>query len=230
MESGSFFDKEHDQARRDPSDRTEQEQAELVQVAVRDYLDNGWFVFPVSAVEDRLTGEHRELSGKLPTALRYLFRSLGKSKAADLSVFQGAGVGVETGRCSKLVVLDIDTDEALEKVCQLDLPETRTVKTQRGWHLYFLHPGPDCFVPTNSGSIWPGLDVKGENGFITAPPSTHPQGGYYRWLNPEAPIADLPPDVLQLLQASPHRSRWKMIRRYLYRKYLRHPLNAMTGL
>lgn len=230
MESGPFFGKEYDQAQRNPPGRTAQEQAELVQASVRDYLDNGWSVFPVSALEDRLTGEHRVLSGKLPTALRYYFRPFERSKAEDLSVFHGAGVGIEAGRRSNLVVLDVDTDEAMEKVCQLGLPETRTVKTHNGWHLYFLHPGPDCFVPTNCGLIWPGLDVKGENGYITAPPSPHPQGGYYCWLNPEAPVADLPPDVLKLLQAQPHRSRWKMIRRYLYRKYLRHPFNAITGL
>lgn len=229
MTSDSLSQEAQESTRPSASDEGSAEWDQRVRDAAQGYLDNGWFVLPISVANEKLTGKHRELSGKLPTALRYYFQTIGKAREGDLHLLQGYGVGIATGRCSGLVVLDVDTEDALEKIKLLGLPETRIVKTYRGQHLYFRHPGPHYFVPSNHGMLWQGIDVKGENGFVTAPPSRHPANYHYYWVNPEVPIADLPESLLEVLLKLRPRRRWKLVVRYLYRKYLRHPLNSFTG-
>jgi hypothetical protein len=77
-----------------------------------------------------------------------------------------------------------------------ELPDTWIVETPGGGlHFYFQHPG-DRLVPGIKG--WqPGLDVKADGGYVCAPPSIHPNGGEYIWVQkPTAgPLAPLPPDI-----------------------------------
>jgi hypothetical protein len=47
-------------------------------------------------------------------------------------------------------------------------------------------------VPNTAGTYGKGLDTRGENGYVVAPPSGHSSGGVYRWRNWGAVIADLP--------------------------------------
>ena len=99
-----------------------------------------------------------------------------------------ANVGIVTGVISDLVVIDIDTDEAragLKKIvgdCDLDsVPRSRTGK---GWQLFFKHPG--ITIQNRAGAI-PGLDVRGDGGYVVAPPSIHPNGKQYKW---EVPLTE----------------------------------------
>ena len=99
------------------------------------------------------------------------------------NTYPDANVGAATG--GGLRVLDVDPrncgDAAL---AQLEaergsLPKTVTVETGGGGqHLYFRVPKG----ATNScGKAGPGLDIKGEGGYVVAPPSLHASGGNYRW-------------------------------------------------
>lgn len=57
--------------------------------------------------------------------------------------FPGCNWGCVAGAVSDLVVFDCD-DEAAYRWAQLHLPTTPVkVKTSRGWHLYYHHPGPE---------------------------------------------------------------------------------------
>ncbi len=58
-------------------------------------------------------------------------------------------------------------------------------KTGGGRHLFFLHPGGT--VKNSAGRLGPGLDVRGDGGYIVAPPSIHPSGRPYIWLPGRAP-------------------------------------------
>jgi Bifunctional DNA primase/polymerase, N-terminal len=52
-------------------------------------------------------------------------------------------------------------------------------------------------VPSSTSRVAPGIDVKGEGGYVVAPPSVHPDGPQYRWLNDE-PVAEAPSWLLVL--------------------------------
>jgi hypothetical protein len=107
-------------------------------------------------------------------------------------------IGVATGAVSKIFVVDVDGDDATLR--QLgDLPPTVQVTTARGKHYYFKYP--DVPVLHNSaGKIAPGVDVRGDGGYVLAPPSLHPSGSRYRWsFGCHNSIAASPPWLLEAL-------------------------------
>jgi hypothetical protein len=158
------------------------------------YAEHGWRVFPLySVIEGACNcwkagrGQACEHPGKHP-------RITGGFKGAttDLTTISGwwdmwpaSNVGIATGAESGIVVLDIDPrNGAMDTIAQLEaegktLPEAPIVRTPSGgWHLYFTHPGGK--VPSRSNAIGPGLDVKGDGGYVIAPPS-YGIGGAYVW-------------------------------------------------
>src|SRR5262249_23667471 len=86
-----------------------------------------------------------------------------------------ANIGIVTGAISELVVIDLDSSEAKDKLKELlpsfDLTEVPQSRTGKGWQLFFQHPGVP--VPNRAGII-AGLDVRGDGGYVVAPPSIHP--------------------------------------------------------
>jgi hypothetical protein len=96
-----------------------------------------------------------------------------------------ANVGVLTGSASGMFVLDVDPrnggDLTLARLEQEHgpLPATLTAKTGGGGqHILFEHPGLRVSAGVKLG---PGLDIKGEGGYIVAAPSLHASGGRYEW-------------------------------------------------
>ena len=71
-----------------------------------------------------------------------------------------------TGRVNRLIVLDIDTNAQLNRLGLKypELYETFSVKTRRGYHLYYLIPD-DLYVPSRAGQ---GVDLKAEGGYVVA--------------------------------------------------------------
>jgi hypothetical protein len=86
-----------------------------------------------------------------------------------------SNVGIVTGAISGIAVLDIDGPEGEESIKGLNLPVTVEVKTRRGRHLYFRHPG---YPVKNCVGMLSGLDLKGDGGYVVAPPSKHAEGNY----------------------------------------------------
>jgi len=96
-------------------------------------------------------------------------------------------VAIRTGAASNLVVLDVDLDKGgldtlvgLERA-GLDKAGTGCQLSGSGlsFHLLYRHPGG--VVPSTQGSwpsgLGPGLDVRGDGGYIVAAPSRHPATG-----------------------------------------------------
>ncbi len=112
-----------------------------------------------------------------------------------------ANVGIRTGSVSSLVVVDVDPGHGgLDTVRRLHaegpLPEGLRVRTgSGGWHLYFAHPGG---VICNSAgtALGPGVDVRGDGGYVIAPPSRHRSGGRYLWQG-RWTLPELPPHLLE---------------------------------
>ena len=113
-------------------------------------------------------------------------------------------LGIRTGAVSGIVVVDLDWDhEGIESFADLEKrygnhPPTVAVMTGGGGlHLYFRHPGGE--VRNSASTLGPGVDVRGDGGFVVAPPSTHSSGTPYRWDGEGTPgrrdLAPMPPWV-----------------------------------
>src|SRR5262249_1371317 len=69
-----------------------------------------------------------------------------------------------------------------------------------GFQLFFKHPG--VTIPNRAGII-PGLDVRGDGGYVVVPPSVHPNGKQYHWEVPlNSKLPELPDVLLRLIQTS----------------------------
>ena len=101
-----------------------------------------------------------------------------------------ANVGVPTGKASSLLVLDVDGGEGFAALAEIELscglaPKSTRARTGGGGeHLYFRYP-TDVEVRNSQGYLGPGLDIRGEGGYVLVPPSrtTAP----YEWLERSRP-------------------------------------------
>lgn len=110
-----------------------------------------------------------------------------------------ANLGIVTGAVSGLLVLDVDGLQGEESLRGRHLPPTPTSRTGRGTHYLFRHPGGTV---ANRAGLLPGIDIRGDGGYIVAPPSVHPSGRLYEWaIRPEdEPLTDPPSWLLDLLR------------------------------
>lgn len=126
-------------------------------------------------------------------------------------LWPGANVGLRSGEASGVVVLDVDPKHggsaALDALLAVHgpLPVTPEVVTGGGGrHFYFAYP-VGVAVKNSVGKVGVGLDIRGEGGYITAPPSLHVSGRQYGWgegRSPDdVPLAPLPPWLLKLATA-----------------------------
>ncbi len=112
-------------------------------------------------------------------------------------------VGIRCGIESELVVLDVDGDEGYASLRELEdqfekLPPTASVVTPRGGeHFYFRHPGKGG-IRNTTGYPLPALDIRGDGGYVLAPPSVGPTGRRYE-VDESVEIADLPGWLLRML-------------------------------
>jgi hypothetical protein len=121
-----------------------------------------------------------------------------------------ANVGICTGASSGLVVLDVDPDHGgVESLRSLvaehgRLPSGLRARTgSGGWHLYFAHPGVP--VRNSAGRLGPGLDVRGDGGYVIGPPSNHRSGRTYSFVDAAASIPPLPPWLAREVTRQPAR-------------------------
>jgi putative DNA primase/helicase len=116
-------------------------------------------------------------------------------------------LGIVTGAASGVIALDIDprhdgelTLAALEAK-HGELPPTwRFLTGGGGEHILFRHPGH--LVANSAGKLGPGIDVRGDGGYIVAPPSRHICGRPYAISVDHHPddvgLAECPPWLLDL--------------------------------
>lgn len=157
------------------------------------YARRGWPVFPIRA-------------GTKQPATRHGFKDAVTDEGQIRTWWPagtGSGIGMATGDGAGVWVLDVDPDkggqvslQALQDVHGA-LPLTLCVATGGGgWHLYFRMPDLDI---RNREGFEPGLDVRGNGGYVVAPPSLHPDGGTYAWVDESVPMADAPDWLVEIV-------------------------------
>jgi len=108
-------------------------------------------------------------------------------------------IGIATGSVSGgLVVLDFDERHGgLDARQALTLPDTMMAVTGNGEHHYFYSDTP---IRNSAHKLAPGVDVRGEGGYVVAPPSLHHSGRKYEFVD-GVPVAQLPDDIVTRLTA-----------------------------
>ncbi len=129
-----------------------------------------------------------------------------QSKKADekrirswFNKYEKANVGIVTGKISGIVVVDVEAGGKID-----DLPSTATVRTGGGgWHYYYKFNEVNPI--SNYTRIREITDIRGEGGYVVAPPSIHQSGKAYSWLSGinEHPLVDFPSWLLSSPAHSP---------------------------
>ena len=151
------------------------------------FLAQQWPVFPCGTNKEPLTkhGLHDAVSGE--DEARALFQRPGV-----------AMIGVPTGAASGFVVIDLDVKDGrpgLEWLAANEhrIPDTRRHGTKSGGvHLLFQHPAGRR-IRNSVSKIAPGVDVRGDGGYVIVPPSP----GYS--ITQDAMPAPLPDWLLELV-------------------------------
>jgi hypothetical protein len=163
--------------------------------AAKAYLARGWSVLPLRPRDKRPLFAWEHLQHQQPS----------EQDVADwFRRWPEANIGIITGEISNLIVLDIDPkhggDVALERLEQRfgELsPTVEAITGGDGRHLYFAHPGG---LTRNRAGLAQGIDLRGDGGYIVAPPSIHPTGVPYEWAPGRSPdditLAPLPRWIL----------------------------------
>ncbi len=115
-----------------------------------------------------------------------------------------ANVAMPTGKRSGRVVVDEDPEHGgSDSMAELrerghELPPTTTIKTGGGGrHLYLRYPA-GVEIRNSAGKLGPGLDIRGEGGYVIVPPSV--TEGPYEVLD-NRPPADAPEWLIEALTA-----------------------------
>lgn len=139
--------------------------------AALDYLKRGFSVIPLKARD------------KKPAILWQEFQTRQATEDEVDKWFRDSSfnIGIVTGEISGLVVVDFDTEEAIARAKKQDFPPAPLVKTGKGYHAYCRYE--DGIRNFQKRSDLPGIDLRGEGGYVVAPPSIHPSGHQYRWPN-----------------------------------------------
>jgi hypothetical protein len=165
----------------------------------------GWAVFPCHSIaadgfctcgkpDCKSEGKHpRTQKGSLDASVDAGLVSAWFDPATEPS-----NIGIATGQISQLVVVDIDTDKGADLkdllISGLDHTVFNTPKVKTGAGLHFYYKLPAGVIIKNSASrLGKFIDVRGDGGYVIAPPSKHVSGRNYELLNPDNDIIlDLP--------------------------------------
>lgn len=187
--------------------------ARTMLAAALEHVERGWFVLPLHTAEVGVCScgdADCAAPGKHPRSAHGV-----KDATQDQAMiadwwtrWPDANIGGATGAASGVVALDIDPrhdgDASLAELeaSEGPLPETvESVTGGGGRHVLFRYPPGGL---RSRAGIRPGLDVRGDGGYIVLPPSVHSRGRSYSWelsCHPDdIPLAEVPGWLFELIR------------------------------
>jgi putative DNA primase/helicase len=158
-----------------------------------EYMMRGWQVFPTYGKVPATPHGFLDASSAIEDAERWWGMLSDEGPIMERSAKdRSTGIAIATGKASNLLVLDVDGNSGTRSLERLLVEGKReklypspTVKTRRGFHFYFAL---NSNISARSLVNWePGLDVRADGGYVVAPPSLHPAGGAYGWVEGRSP-------------------------------------------
>jgi hypothetical protein len=120
-------------------------------------------------------------------------------------------IGIAVGEGSGVWVLDIDGLDGEAFLRQLEAehgvlpPTVEVISGGGGRHLYFRWPSDIEVRYKQTNPLMPNIDVRGNGGYVVAPPSVHPCGRRYAWsVDSSNEFANAPEWLLELVTRGSH--------------------------
>lgn len=176
-----------------------------VLTAALDYAAHGWSVLPIWWVDGGKCGcgdtDENHKGGKHPIGALVPQGLNNATKDPDVirqwvENYPRMNLAVATGAVSNIVVLDLDMRDVGEDVIDgefelqawlaargVEMPTTLTASTGGGGkHLIMSLPDSPVRPVITSRANWlPGVDIRGDGGYIVVAPSQHESGVFYKW-------------------------------------------------
>jgi Bifunctional DNA primase/polymerase, N-terminal/Primase C terminal 1 (PriCT-1) len=144
--------------------------------AANAYLDIGWSILPICGKQPAISS-WKKYQRMRPTIAEVNDWFNGRTP-------KPSGVAVVTGQISRLVVVDCDAAEAAELWTAAHPPSPLVARTGRGgMHIYYSAPAEPVRNRVKIGQH--AIDIRGEGGYVVAPPSMHDTGVAYAWHSPD---------------------------------------------
>jgi hypothetical protein len=124
-----------------------------------------------------------------------------KKVRENWAVHPSANIAIACGAGSRIIVVEDDSDEARAELDALEgkhgaLPRTSKSKTRRGHHRYLSIPD-GVRVPHKGQKPGSPLEIISDGHYVVAPPSIHPSGTRYEWVDDVTDIAEAPDWLIQ---------------------------------
>ncbi len=177
-------------------------------IVVHEYAARGWASYPLAP------------RSKKPIRGSHGFHDATTDRSALIDAFSDPpdlNIGIRTGAASGIVVIDIDAHggaangfESIKKLAAqgLKFPTGNRSKgcaiattPSGGLHLYYRAPDNEK-IKSTTGVVAPGIDTRGESGYIVAPPS-RTNKGLYQWKQLPDALIDLPDWVIERVKVMP---------------------------
>jgi len=157
-----------------------------------EYLKLGWSLIPVKPKSKEPLIDWKEFQTR-------------KASEAELrqwlEKWPEMNLGIVTGPISSLAVADLDGPEGVKTGIKLHLQSSSTSLTGNGKQVFYKWQNG---IRNSVKQIAPGVDVRGEGGFVVAPPSIHPSMRTYRWERfVPGLIPDFPTEILAAIYMEP---------------------------
>lgn len=158
------------------------------------YAAQGWPVFPCNVDKSPKLREWGKKASTEPKTIESWWNE-----------WPDASIGCPTGPRSGFWAFDIDLPAGPSSLAGFEaqhgkLPDTRSQTTGGGGTHYLFQWPERQDIRNSAGQLAPGIDVRGNGGYIILPPSNHPDGDAYAWNgSPLAPLHPAPQWLLDLI-------------------------------
>jgi putative DNA primase/helicase len=192
-------------------------------VAALEYAARGWPVFPCNPrTKKPLIPRDKDEKGKPINGTGGLSKASLDSETIGewWARWPKAMIGLRTG-FGRLFVLDFDPrhdddtgeewtlerlKDELEEQMGVAMPVSLSSRTPSGGvHVWLTWPDDGGAEIRNSGSLPEHIDVRGDGGYVIAPPSINANGVSYRWLrgDADADVVEAPDALIAILRKQP---------------------------
>lgn len=168
---------------------------EVYSAGVR-YIENqGWSIMPMSTASKSPIQEWAQRDKNPITTEEWEAWSTRGAPSKNGSIVAPFNVAILTGKRSGIVVVDCDHEAAAMRCREMGVWSPVRVRTRRGVHLYFKR-GKEKTKTKGAFFNINGIDVRGDGGYVLAPPSVSVDDNAirYSWeIDPGHDFSDIPP-------------------------------------